>query len=141
MMDILAPLSFIDNVGQILINSYVKEHRLEDEFNALIIQKETLEEAEVELIGRTSQEIVSELFKHWLFENALVETMSIVDYVKSDSHYLEHARILHVMRTLVNNKEQFSPKQIEKGLSLANDYGLDRTSLQDEINRLIGLVA
>jgi HD-like signal output (HDOD) protein len=141
MMDILAPLSFIDNVGQILVNNYIKEHHLEAEFSDVIIKYEFIEEAEIALIKKTSQQIVSKLFEHWLFEEALVETMSIIDYENSESSYIEYARILHVMRTLINNKSQLESKQIDKALFLADKYGFDTALLESEIERLLGVVA
>jgi len=139
MLDILAPASFLDSVGQILIAQEIIKQQKNAEFNSRIKEESSVEDTERLFFQVVSQDIAGEMFKHWRFEQKMIDAIIASDHpMDADEEVRVYAWPLKIVRTLVNVKEQFTESSIEKAYQYAEEAGLAKEPLENAIKTFNG---
>jgi len=135
-LDILATNSFLIDIGAVVISLVLKNDNKSDSFKNRLINGEDRESLEKEFIGATTEEITTEIFKHWNFSNDLIESMANINNPQG-SYKTESAALL-VLKTLIDLVKPFNEESTKKAFEIAENYALNTEALQLAIDLLKG---
>lgn len=134
MMNVLAPASFLDGVGEIIMAAEVITQGKTAEFKALIESKATLEEAEQEFFGAVSMEVAAEVFTRWRLEPLMIRAIeSSHEPEKADPEIKPYAYALKAVRQAINLKERFSDAGLAAARATVQEAGLDEEGFVNAI--------
>ena len=131
---ILTPLSFLLEMGKIVIANEIAQSEYATLFKEELLESGSVEALEAFYAEITSIEVNALLFEHWHFDEEFVAIMRA--FKEPDSSYEEYVNALKVVRLAVNIVEQLTPNSIDNALTLATSYGYDSTRLKKVIDRL-----
>lgn len=134
-IDILAPASFLDGVGQIIIAAEIIAQKKSLDFKKDIQNFENeIEEIEKKYFDITSQEIASEIFTKWKLESLMVSAIAQSNSPKDAQDEIKpYAYALKIVRTAINIREKFSEKGIKKALELVKEANLPSEAFLEAI--------
>lgn len=135
-LEVLAPTSFLLEIGIVVVADYLKKEGKDKDFlNALKEGKER-SDLEKEFVGETSEAVAAKTFEHWNFETLMVESIkNIGEPEDAPEEAAEFAKVLHVVKACVNMKEQFTDASKEKAAALVKQYGLDKESFLEALDK------
>ncbi|NPA60038.1 MAG: HDOD domain-containing protein [Epsilonproteobacteria bacterium] len=129
LLGILSPAAFLVEIGKVLIAQQIIADGSQDKFKEALNDFESVEDAERKLFGTDTPEISATIFKHWRFEDGLVDVIANCQNPnRADEKDKKAAQILHVVRVAVPITGQITDKSIEEAKELINNYNLDMDS-------------
>jgi HD-like signal output (HDOD) protein len=129
MMNILAPASFLDGVGEIIIAAAIINQGKIEAFRADIEACDVIEEVEQKYFNVTSQQVAAEVFTKWRLEALMVRAIAIShDPAHAEDEIKPYAYALKVVRNAINLKEGFTGKAIAAAVQTVKESGLDEAA-------------
>jgi HD-like signal output (HDOD) protein len=139
MMNILAPASFLDGLGQIIMSAELIKQNKGSEFQSKINESETVEEPEVDTFEITSPIVSASVFDHWRFEQLMIDAIKYSDHPETaDEEVRPYAIALKVVRTAVNVKDQLTPASVDNAVALIEELGLDKADFLAAVETVQG---
>lgn len=135
-LEVLAPTSFLLEIGIVVAADYLKKEGKDKEFLEGLKEGQDRCELEKKYIEDTSEAVAAKTFEHWNFETLMVESIkNIADPERAPEEAVEFAKVLHVVKTCVNMKEQFSDESKQKALDLIKKYGLNEATFLEALDK------
>ena len=103
-LGLLAPASFLLDIGKILISQYLANHKLDEDFTLALSKVSSYEACEKAVCGSQSYDVAATIFFNWNFNTELVH---LVRYCNDPEDALDEdtkrlAMYLKVAKTAVN---------------------------------------
>ena len=134
MMNILAPASFLDGLGQIIMASELIKQNKGSEFKNKVDISETVEEPEAETFEMTSPTVSAGVFDHWRFEQLMIDAIKFSDEPETaDEEIRPYSIALKIVRTAVNVKAQLSDESVANAVALVEEFGLDKDKFLEAV--------
>lgn len=122
----LAPLALIMETGKLVIAGEVSVTSYEKEFEQGFRKSKDINNYEKVLIGTTSYELSSVVFKHWNLDPLYIRILHEINDSEHQSENIEkYVNILNVIVTAVNLKSILSKESVLKACALLKDMGLN----------------
>ncbi len=138
LMGVLSPAAFLVEIGKVLIAQQIIADKQEDEFQAALEDLSNVEAAEREIVGTDTPEVSATIFKHWKFEDSLVDVIG--NCLSPESAKTEDnqraAKILHVVRVTVALNGQITDESVAEAKELIEAYKLDMESFDKAIETM-----
>nr|WP_321266304.1 HDOD domain-containing protein [uncultured Sulfurimonas sp.] len=129
LLGILSPAAFLVEIGKVLIAQQIMSDGTQEAFRDALAELQDVEAAERKIAGVDTPEVSSTIFKHWRFEEGLVDTIAnCLNPQKAETQDQRAAQILHVVRTAVPINGLLTDASIEAAKELINKYELDMES-------------
>jgi HD-like signal output (HDOD) protein len=129
LLGVLSPAAFLVEIGKVLIAQQIMTDNAQEAFKSALDEFESVEEAERKITGVDTPEVSSTIFKHWRFEEGLVNTIAnCQDPQQAEPQDRRAAQILHVVRTAVPINGLLTDASVEAAKELINKYELDMES-------------
>ena len=133
----LATASFLVELGKLIISNYLIENDNIDYFKDISKQNFDITKAEVELLSTSTANISARIFKHWKFEEEIVDIMKYSDRPERASGKTKKiAAALHIIRSTINTDMQVTKENIENALILLDKYGFKQNVFLEAIETL-----
>ena len=135
MMNILAPASFLDGVGEIIIAAEIITQGKTAEFQADIEACKTIEEVEIKYFDVTSQQVAAEVFTKWRLEPLMIEAIGVShDPASAENEAIKpYAYALKAVRNAINLKESLTENSIAMAVEVLDEAGLDKQLFLDAV--------
>lgn len=137
-MDILAPSSFLCEIGRILIAKEVINEGKKSEFLEAIKEGQPIDLVEEHFVEVTSEIVTAKMFDHWKLEQTMVN--SIANAINPDTcdmpDITPYAYALKIVRTATDLRAPLSDDNIEQASLLCDNAGLNSQIFLDEARRL-----
>jgi len=131
LMGILSPAAFLVEIGKVIIAQEVISENKEVEFRDALKELQNVEEAEQKVVGATTPEVSSMIFKLWKFEDGLVDVIGNCQAPeRSDPEDQRAARILQVVRTAIPINGIATEESVNEAKDLVAKYSLDIESFE-----------
>jgi len=131
----LSPAAFLVEIGKVLIAQYLITENRVDEFKGKLAESETVEAAERAMCDCDTPEVSANIFEHWRFEPALINT---IRYASTPLNASEEdsiaAKVMHVVRTAVPINGVIDDTSEAAAKILVEEYGFDMESFEKAIN-------
>jgi HD-like signal output (HDOD) protein len=138
LLGVLSPAAFLVEIGKVLISQQILSDGMEEKFKDALESLGDVEAAERELFGTDTPEISANIFKHWRFEEGLIDVIANCQNPdKAEEEDKRAAQILHVVRVAVPITGQITDESIEAAKELINKYGLDMPSFEDALQNAV----
>lgn len=122
----LAPLALIMETGKLIIADEVSVTSYEKEFVQGFRKSKNISNYEKVLIGTTSYELSSTVFKHWHLEPLYIKILHELNNDEYSSEKISlYVKILNVILTAVNLKSILSKESVLEACKLVKNMGLD----------------
>ena len=129
--------ALLQETGKFVLADLLLSEKKSDLFKSKIAAGESVENVEKELLGVTTSQITSQIFKHWKLSENLINMIENVDDIsKVNENYKRKSQILDVIKTACNVNEPLSDSNVEKALKKAAAYGFDLNILKKAIENL-----
>ncbi|MFT7003628.1 MAG: HD-like signal output (HDOD) protein [Sulfurimonas sp.] len=129
LLGILSPAAFLVEIGKVLISQQIIANESKEAFKKSLGEFDSVEEAEREILGVDTPEVSAIVFKHWRFEEGLVNTIANCENPEeAQPQYQRAAKILHVVRTTVPMNGIITDESVEAAKVLIKEYDLDMES-------------
>ncbi len=129
LMGILSPAAFLVEIGKVIIAQEIISTGKEAEFKDALKELKDVEEAEQKVVGVTTPEVSSTIFKLWKFEDGLVDVIKNCQAPeRANTEDQRAARILQVVRTAIPITGVATEESINEAKDLINKYSLDMES-------------
>ena len=137
LLGILSPAAFLVEIGKVLIAQQIITDGSQESFRNTLAELQNVEEAERAIVGVDTPEVSSTIFKHWRFEERLVDTIANCQNPENaESEDQRAAQILHVVRTTVPINGVVTDTSIEMAKELINKYSLDMESFDKALENV-----
>jgi len=131
LMGVLSPAAFLVEIGKVLISQQIIADGSQAEFRDALKELGDVEAAERKLVGVDTPEVSATIFKHWRFEDGLVDVLANCQNPdEAEENDKRAAAILHVVRTAVPISGIFTDESIANAKELIEKYGLDMPSFE-----------
>lgn len=131
----LSPAAFLVEIGKVLIAQYLVSEDRVDEFKGKIAESDTVEAAEQEMCDCDTPEVSANIFEHWRFEPALINTIRYAsDPTKAPEENATAAKVMHVVRTAVPINGVIDDASETAAKALVSEYGFDMEGFEKAIN-------
>ena len=138
LLGVLSPAAFLVEIGKVLIAQQILSDSIEEKFKDALNNLGDVEAAERELFGTDTPEISANIFKHWRFEDGLVDVIANCQNPdKAEEEDKRAAQILHVVRVAVPITGQITDESIAAAKELINKYGLDMPSFENALENAV----
>ncbi len=132
----LIPISFLMEMGKVIIAKEVAESSYVKEFLEMLDENGTTETERI-FTDMTSAEVAALLFEHWSFNEIYINSMRYLDDpIKAPEEYVLFVEALDVVRTCVNVKEIMSEKSFKEAKQKVMQYGLPLDRFIHTVERL-----
>jgi len=129
LLGVLSPAAFLVEIGKVLIAQQIITDSSQEAFRDALTELQDVEAAERKIVGADTPEVSSTIFKHWRFEEGLVDTIeNCQNPDKAEPQDQKPAQILHVVRATVPINGIITDASVEAAKKLINKYGLDMES-------------
>jgi len=129
LLGVLSPAAFLVEIGKVLISQQIIADGSQEAFRDALAELQDVEAAERKVTGVDTPEVSATIFKHWRFEESLVETIANCQNPENaEPEDQRAAQILHVVRTAVPISGIITDASIEAAKELINKYSLDMES-------------
>jgi len=133
-------LSIIMELGKILIAKIITEDNRDESFKRAISRAETFEhivEIEDRFLSTSSEAINALMFKHWKFNETMVEIMQYIEKPEKANDSIKRATyILRVVKEAMPITSPLSKKTIQLALQKAKEYNLNDLTLKNTISTM-----
>ena len=75
LLGVLSPAAFLVEIGKVLISQQIITDGSQEAFRDALAELQDVEAAERKVVGADTPEVSSTIFKHWRFEEGLVDTI------------------------------------------------------------------
>jgi len=134
LMSVLSPAAFLVEIGKVLIAQQVIADKKEKEFKNALEELENVEAAEREVVGSDTPEVSARIFKHWKFEESLIDVIGNCQHPENaEEDNQRAAAILDVVRVTVPLNGNITDESIAAGKELIEKYALDMASFETAI--------
>ena len=114
--EILLP-ALLQETGKFVLADLILSEKKSDLFKSKIAAGENVEDVEKELIGTTTSQITSQIFKHWkLSENLINMIENVDDLSKVSDNYKKKSQVLNIIKTACNINDPLSDANVDKAL-------------------------
>ncbi len=129
LLGILSPAAFLVEIGKVLIAQQIISDGKQEAFRDALIELGDVEAAEQQVLGVDTPEVSATVFKHWRFEEGLVDVIANCQSPeKAEKEDQRAASILHVVRVAVPISGAITDASIEAAKALITKYDLDMES-------------
>ena len=126
LLGVLSPAAFLVEIGKVLISQQIISDSKQEEFRDALTELQDVEMAERQVVGADTPEVSATVFKHWRFEEGLVDVIAnCQNPQKAEPEDQRAASILHVVRTAVPINGQITDASVEAAKKLIQTYDLD----------------
>lgn len=127
----LSSAAFMVHLGQIIISRYLKDTNRIEEFQELLNNGASFEEAEINVVGVPSCKVTAQMFKLWKFEPSLIQAIENVSISKSDDTktLLASSRVKTVTLA-INAKAQVTPQTRTDALQNCHTHNIECNDLK-----------
>ncbi|MDR2152128.1 MAG: HDOD domain-containing protein [Helicobacteraceae bacterium] len=133
----LSPASFLFSMGRLIMANEIVRLNLVERFKESTRQI-GLEETEVEMLQSSYQEVSAEIFAHWRFERALIETIRhSKDPSQASEEFAERARALRVVQIATDFPNGVNENSAAKAARIAQSYGMSAQALENVAKTLM----
>ncbi len=130
--------ALMQETGKIIIADEILQGDEAELFKSEIASTHNINEIEKSFIDVTTANVTAAIFKHWGFDDELVDMIEYSDdYTQAPDSVKEYALALHIVKTAIPINAPLSEISITMALKKASDAGLDHELLEDEIDALI----
>ena len=134
LLGVLSPAAFLVEIGKVLIAQQVLSENAQEKFKDALDSLGDVEAAEREVMGTDTPEVSANIFKHWRFEEGLVDVIANCQNPdKAEEKDQRAAQILHVVRVTVPITGQITDKSVEAAKELITKYNLDMESFDNAL--------
>lgn len=131
--EIILP-ALLQEIGKFILSDLLISEDKAELFKSKIKAGANIENTERELLGFTTSEITSKIFRYWKLSDNLVDMIEFVDNINNVSDkYKQKTQILDVIKTACTVNSPLSDDSIEKALIKATKYGFDTKILKKAI--------
>ncbi len=133
----LVPLSFLMEMGKVVIAKEVAESAFSAVFQAQVLSSESLSETERFFTRMSSCEVCALLFEHWNFSEIFCESIRHMDDpFKAPEPYTRYAEALDVVQSAVGIGGIFTERSLANARSKLILYGLEVDRFMRVVERL-----
>ena len=134
LLGVLSPAAFLVEIGKVLIAQQIIADGKQEAFKVALDELGSVEEAERKIMGVDTPEVSAIVFKHWRFEDGLVNVIANCQNPDAaESQDKRAASILHVVRIAVPMNGQITDASIEAAKKLIESYNLDMKSFDSAL--------
>jgi HD-like signal output (HDOD) protein len=134
LLGVLSPAAFLVEIGKVLIAQQIIAEGSQEAFRDALSELQDVEAAERKIVDADTPEVSSTIFKHWRFEEGLVDTIAnCQNPQKADEEDQRAAKILHVVRTVVPINGLITDESVQAAKELVTKYDLDMESFEKAI--------
>lgn len=133
-LGVLSAAAFLVDIGKVLIAQQLIEDKKNDAFNKALSESDDIAQVERDFIEMDTAHVSAQVFDHWRFEEALVNTIRDSDNPDASEVSDKLAvKSLHVIRTAVTLNGEITPESTERAKELIAQYGLDLESFEKSL--------
>lgn len=133
MLDVLSPASFLLGLGKVIMSNKLAQEGKAQEFLGHLKSQKVLD-LERQYFGVTSSEVCAQIFEHWRFDTALVESIRYSnEYYKASKDYFDYALALNVVQVAMPFSQKISDKSVAKSILMLQDNKIDTTKFEESI--------
>jgi len=137
LMGILAPASFLVEIGKVIIAQQIIADEKQTEFRDALKELQDVDLAESRVVGATTAEVSAKIFENWKFEPGLVNViLHSDDPENADEEFSRAAAILKTVRATIQLNATISDDSIAKAKELIAKYDLDLESYENAIENV-----
>lgn len=137
LMDILAPASFLCEIGRIIIAKEILSEGNKDKFKAALDSGNKVEAVEQEFIQTSSEEVTAKMFDHWKLEATMVHAIAgTIDPKNCEPEIMPYAYALKIVRTATDLRAPLSEENIELAMGICQEAKLDGALFKEEALKL-----
>jgi HD-like signal output (HDOD) protein len=134
--DLILP-AFLYDTGKFVLSTVLHNEDKAQEFSSALSASLDVLQVEKEILGYTTGEITSAVFKHWNLGEDLIESILYVDNPEeSPLKYKKTAQVLNILNTLCNVKEPMGEEYIDIAIKNAEEWELDEVTLRESIDSI-----
>ncbi|MBL0707958.1 MAG: HDOD domain-containing protein [Sulfurimonas sp.] len=134
LLGILSPAAFLAEIGKVLIAQQIISDSKQEEFRDALAELGDVEAAERKVLGVDTPEVSATVFKHWRFEEGLVDVIAnCQNPEKAEEQDQRAAQILHVVRASVPINGIITDASVDLAKKLLVKYELDMPSYDKAI--------
>ena len=123
--EIILP-ALLQETGKFILSDLIISEKKSEEFKNKIASGSTIEDAEKELLGVTTNQITAQIFRHWKLSDNLINMIEHVDDISNaNPNFKQKSQILDVIKTACNIKNPLSEVNVAKAIKKATAYGFD----------------
>ena len=123
--EIILP-ALLQETGKFILSYLIISEKKSEEFKNKIASGSTIEDAEKELLGVTTNQITAQIFRHWKLSDNLINMIEHVDDISNaNPNFKKKSQILDVIKTACNIKDPLSEVNVAKAIKKATAYGFD----------------
>lgn len=123
--EIILP-ALLQETGKFILSDLIISEKKSEEFKNKIASGATIEDAEKELLGVTTNQITAQIFRHWKLSDNLINMIEHVDDISNaNPNFKQKSQILDVIKTACNIKDPLSEVNVAKAIKKATAYGFD----------------
>lgn len=136
-LEVLSPASFLIGVGRVIISHEIIKEQKESQFKEAVERLESYEAAEEELFALNYEEITAAVFRHWRFEDLMVDAIAgTSDLSKVDEKTKPYAIALRVVQDAVS-LDGITEQTIEKAAQTLQNANMPTDKFKEIANELI----
>lgn len=133
----LSPAAFLVEIGKVLIAQYLISENRAGELKAKIAETDTVEAAERAICDCDTPEVSANIFEHWRFEPALIDTIRYASTPeKAPAENATAAKVLHVVRTAIPIDGVITAESEAASKALVEEYALERAGFTKALNAI-----
>ena len=123
--EIILP-ALLQETGKFILSDLILSEKKSEDFKNKIASGSTIEDAEKELLGVTTNQITAQIFRHWKLSDNLINMIEHVDDISNaNPNFKQKSQILDVIKTACNIKNPLSEVNVAKAIKKATAYGFD----------------
>jgi len=122
----LAPLALIMESGKLVLSNDIMKNTFAKKYRQTLMESDSIEACEHELIGTTSYYLSGALFEHWNLNPIYVNILKGLDFeehANEDVHKYIH--LIDIVRVAINLKEILTKDSIYQAAGVVQDCGFD----------------
>ena len=133
-------LSLLMELGKVVASIVLKEENRADAFRQALASCETAEEldtVEKEFLSISSEWIAALMFKHWQFNEKMIEMMRfLMTPEEAPDDIRRHTEILRVVKEAIPFTHPFCEPCVQNAYETADRFGLDAETLHATIEKI-----
>ncbi|WP_263831896.1 HDOD domain-containing protein [Sulfurospirillum oryzae] len=136
-VDMLFLAALLQETGKILIADEVVKNNETYQFSSEIANSSNIADVERMFVRMSSSEVTALIFKHWKFEDKMVQAIEYSDAVGTIPEIIRpYALALKIVKTAIPLNAPLSERSVNLALNLIEKEKLDKSSFIEVINKL-----
>ncbi|MBU1659777.1 HDOD domain-containing protein [bacterium] len=135
---LLAPASFLLEIGKIIISQYIINHGLKDSFQTVLANTKSYDKSELEICGSCSYDVAATVFFHWNFDADLVHLVRYADNPEDalDEDTKNLAKYLKIVKTAVDFSGEMTKQSLADAYDLIEEFELNRDLFDRAVEKI-----